>query len=450
VLETVMSEGHAFPEEHCPASLVDAGMLPQCRPFAYFTSKNLRICEPYLDPLKHYYLADFPLLDKAPFSVLRGLNDHLTQTLPAECVTNIQALLCNTWYRECKSLGNGEGVQEFYPSLMCRSECERHLEIHDNCLAELRQDDDAFAAFELAMENLVRNMENIAGRSLVIPALDVEHRGSGSSPFRLLQCDVTGGNKDDFPDEENVLSYILGRYPSDSNTRYGRLPVGFPANMNTTSLYPIETSRYTTSSGATHDVPCTVPTYDLQVVQLECPGEFLPPRSQDDRRNCIKPCPVQVYSDQEYDHMWLAHSVPASFGLLLNGFMATTWAISEPVFFEKQRFEVRVSVAAGLLYGIVDTLPVLFLRSDLPCSCDTEECAGTSSFCAFNRAAKYILLVVIISLAHLTKELYTTLANKTKMTNLRGTRYFFACSWPMLSLLNLVKTTVEGHFGDPY
>jgi hypothetical protein len=75
---------------------------------------------------------------------------------------------------------------------------------------------------------------------------------------------------------------------------------------------------------------------------------------------------VQAYSDGEYHDMWTVSSAPASLGFLLNIFMATTMFIGGKKAFRALPFNLKMCVADGLLYGIIDTLPVLILAEGLP------------------------------------------------------------------------------------
>jgi hypothetical protein len=60
---------------------------------------------------------------------------------------------------------------------------------------------------------------------------------------------------------------------------------------------------------------------------------------------------------------------------------------------------------AGILYGIVVTLPSLVMKYELACECQTEECTGSSTMCSINRLGIYLLLSILINLCVITYQL---------------------------------------------
>jgi hypothetical protein len=179
--------------------------------------------------------------------------------------------------------------------------------------------------------------------------------------------------------------------------------------MSKEYLYPVDFSTYTNVNGQEYDVPCTIPGVGPGITDITCPDPFVPPAEKSELRNCVKQCPVHTYSHDEYDVMWLTSGIISGVGMLLNAHMAATWAIAGPALYAGIRFQIRFCVFAGLLYGLIDTIPMLALKHDLACECATEECAGTSVLCALNRASEYILLGIMINLSALTYSLHATL-----------------------------------------
>jgi hypothetical protein len=53
--------------------------------------------------------------------------------------------------------------------------------------------------------------------------------------------------------------------------------------------------------------------------------------------------------------------------------LLATWAISKKGEFQSTPYQLKFCVFASLLYGVMETLPSLFLKFDLPCGCETEE-----------------------------------------------------------------------------
>jgi hypothetical protein len=69
---------------------------------------------------------------------------------------------------------------------------------------------------------------------------------------------------------------------------------------------------------------------------------------------------VAAYTDEQYTVVWLASLMVELVGFFLNVFMIATWQLYDPS--EKIAVELRICVWTGALYGVVHTLPVLFLK----------------------------------------------------------------------------------------
>jgi hypothetical protein len=85
---------------------------------------------------------------------------------------------------------------------------------------------------------------------------------------------------------------------------------------------------YTDRDGQEFVVDCTIPGVTGGTTDITCPEPFLPPIKDDSMRNCIKPCPVNAYTFEEYDNMWLTSASVSTVGLVLNVYMAATWYLS--------------------------------------------------------------------------------------------------------------------------
>ena len=188
--------------------------------------------------------------------------------------------------------------------------------------------------------------------------------------FAVPDCDVSADPKA-IEKSETCNALAFGRYPNLApyDIAHLQFSVLFPRGMATEALFPLETSSYTDpKTGVLYESQCFVPDVEAAVERVVCPFPFLPPTTEAliGKVNCIKPCPVQAYSDGEYHDMWTVSSAPASLGFLLNIFMATTMFIGGKKAFRALPFNLKMCVADGLLYGIIDTLPVLILAEGLP------------------------------------------------------------------------------------
>ena len=75
---------------------------------------------------------DTPDLDDADgthgFSIVSQVTDILNNALNPTCASNAISLLCHTFFKECKAVEDATtGTPLWLPSLLCRSECDRHL-----------------------------------------------------------------------------------------------------------------------------------------------------------------------------------------------------------------------------------------------------------------------------------------------------------------------------------
>jgi hypothetical protein len=216
----------------------------------------------------------------------------------------------------------------------------------------------------------------------------------------MLECDVPGGDNTQIPEEDSGIAFLLGQrlQVSFNNSIGGRNSWAFPANMASESLYPESSSLYTTKDGTEHAVSCFIPKEASDAAQADCPFPFVNPVDQGNIKPCVQACPVAAYSDEEYSAMWTPYVVVGTVGFLLNIFVVCTWALGKKKEFQALPFQLKFCVFAGIAFFLVGTLPVLMLKYDLPCFCETEECYGTSALCAINRSSTYILLSILVNL----------------------------------------------------
>ncbi len=121
----------------------------------------------------------------------------------------------------------------------------------------------------------------------------------------------------------------------------------------------------------------------------------------------------------------------------LRFYFDSRWRLGGQAFIKKTPPSLRSCIVSGLLFGVVGTLPSLFLGTDLACSCETIgefskwvqnnrfahliqclrstrniiECIGEGGLCAFNRASPYFLMVILLSLMSLLVELALRIRN---------------------------------------
>jgi hypothetical protein len=212
--------------------------------------------------------------------------------------------------------------------------------------------------------------------SIVLPILGKAVAGpllTADQPLQQIafpECDVSSDLKS-MESSEVVSDMLFGRYPNffPYSVTAVQLSQLFPRGMAMGNLYPVVSSSYTDpETNIRYDSPCFQPNAKAVVDSVACPSPFVPSTTDEliGKVNCIKPCPVHAYSNEEYRDMWIVSSVPACLGLLFNIYMALTWYMGGKKSFQAVNFNLKMCVLCGLLYGIIDTIPVLILGEELP------------------------------------------------------------------------------------
>ncbi len=241
-----------------------------------------------------------------------------------------------------------------------------------SCSALIAEDPESKANFDEQMmksaENFLANIQNTMFKG--------QDWWSTVAPEKVLQqaafpeCDISA-DADRIEPSETANALLCGRTPNHApySVMHQQYSLFFPRGMATDALFPSVSSVYTDpDTGILYESPCYMPNAEVAVESVVCPFPFLPPMTDELRgtANCIKPCPVQAYSEDEYHDMWVISSAPACVGLLFNIYMALTWYIGGKKTFGGVPFYLKMCVGCGMLYGFTDTVPVLVLGEELP------------------------------------------------------------------------------------
>jgi hypothetical protein len=90
------------------------------------------------------------------FSLIGQAADFFRTAMNSECASNVISMICHSIFKECGQVEtDAQQKQVWLPSLLCRSECDRHLEKWNTCLDNLETDPKAKASFDDAMLSLV-------------------------------------------------------------------------------------------------------------------------------------------------------------------------------------------------------------------------------------------------------------------------------------------------------
>jgi len=451
-----MMPGFELPELQCPHSRVKGGFVEACRPFEYFGEYNLQSCHKYLnsDPEAVFYLADTTMLDKAGWS-MDLFGEAIKQTFDPTCAANVISFVCQSVFKPCQKVSqNGKDI--WVPSLTCKDDCEDFLSTWNSCVESIQADEQAFSTFQATMRNLiafqlefVQTMTafgNWDQATFPMPGTLFDFLPSDEININPPSCDVTGGARDEIDNTDWFWARMLGRFPSSlSDVTSVRLwSMDYPIFMKAGAMYPEDSSTYELD-GVELEVQCTR-RFSKEAEAVDCPEPFLPPISPDSTAACTGPCPIATFSNDEYDAIWLSASLPGVVGGLANSGMLSLWVLGTKEFSKLNPPLLRGCIAAGMLYLVVETLPVLILQSDLPCGCDTNECIGengASFLCVLNRSSPYLLMIILLSLMALLLELYCKMNKKAKLAEFMKHRAVLL-SWAFPLFLMVIAFAVEG------
>jgi hypothetical protein len=241
-----------------------------------------------------------------------------------------------------------------------------------SCLASITKDPEFKANFDEQMLKGAENFLSVIQNTMLKgedwwPTVALEQ---ALQQVQFPKCDLSA-DADDIEPSETVNAFLFGRTVNYAPYAVTQLQYSlfFPRGMATDALFPSISSIYTDpDTGILYESPCYTPNADAVVESVVCPSPFLSPITDELRgkADCIKPCPVQAYSEDEYHNMWIISSTPACVGLLFNIYMTLTWYIGGKKHFESVPFYLKMCVGYGMLYGFIDTVPVLVLGKELP------------------------------------------------------------------------------------
>jgi hypothetical protein len=81
-------------------------------------------------------------------SAIGELANIIEGAMNPTCASNVMSLVCHSFFKECRQVeatGSGGRAGRLRPSLLCQSECEKHLETWNACLGALDFDNNPVA-----------------------------------------------------------------------------------------------------------------------------------------------------------------------------------------------------------------------------------------------------------------------------------------------------------------
>jgi hypothetical protein len=344
----------------------------QCRTFFDYKEDfdnevALKSCHPYLSDDRTYYLVDTPDIDDTEsnngVSNFAQFTDIVEIAMNPKCAANVVSLMCHTTFKECTEIVDESKPTGslWVPSLLCRSECERHLAIWDQCLQNVGADPEAKETFDTQMLALV-DLTHAFSKGMFSTGALPDGAGYRSS-FRLLQCDAQGGQNDQIPDEDSAIAFLLGQSrQSSKHPVFGTSSIYYPFDMADGFLYPEVSSMYVSVDGKEYESSCFVPRKASAVAKADCPYPFVNPIDENHLQSCIQACPTAAYTNEEYDTMWTVSVCIGTLGFGLNCYLVATWALGGKKSFHALPFQLKFCVFAGIAYFFWGVLPMLLLK----------------------------------------------------------------------------------------
>jgi hypothetical protein len=158
---------------------------------------------------------------------------------------------------------------------------------------------------------------------------------------------------------------------------------------------------------------------------------------------CVFPCPSSAFTTEQYNQQFIAYTVPGLVALVLNATMLVGLVAMGKTLRKKMPLLLRWSFLLGLLYGLVNTVPVAVLKHDLSCNCSvsgtselegTELCQGHNPLCTLSSLGVFLPIGILYLVAGLNIKLYFNLI-MASVTCVSNGMMFIAIGVPMLGFV---------------
>jgi hypothetical protein len=155
----------------------------------------------------------------------------------------------------------------------------------------------------------------------------------------------------------------------------GWVPLGYHG-----ALYPESNGTYV-FEGASYNISCDTYTptgADINAHQCPSPKLAYPPGAagpvpSDDY--CVWPCPLPIYSSDEYYTIWLCSVVPGILGIMLNSLLLLTFVLGGAELRRATHTRVKTVVLLCFVYCCLDVVPTvtMFQHHQLACGVPTGD-----------------------------------------------------------------------------
>jgi hypothetical protein len=312
-----------------------------------------------------------------PVKVMLDGVEALGPFVSAECRDTWVKFSCASFIMPCATYEHG-GIQYSFPRSPCRSQCETFMTTcRDDLIAIL----DIFHAFD-------------------------DMRAYNAELWDTF-CDLT---VDSHCNGEPGAPLCVGEQYRLAS------PVSYVDIFQLQQAHPVEGSLLPDGG----IIPCASYNASYSGQSVNCLNGFAPYSGTKTEDLCVFPCLSFLYTREQLDSLFSAYVATGLSGMVAN-FSLVAWHSSSLLFEWKQKrrgkkkkgwstiptFVFNCAVL-GLLFSLIDTIPAVLLKFDLPCSdgCIDEFCHGSGLACKIAQFSEYLLLLVFCILLGILVELY--------------------------------------------
>jgi hypothetical protein len=183
---------------------------------------------------------------------------------------------------------------------------------------------------------------------------------------------------------------------------------------------------------------------------IECPSPYLKNPHADlesalsntgvRSKLCVQPCPSFVFDDEENHRMWHSYVLPGCMALALNFCALLAMMSNKREWNASIDLNTRFLVLGSLCHGLIGALPVVLYKTDLPCSCETEDCFDDGTVCFINKMSIAVLHVIMMGISLKMVRVYYQILKETRLD--RSLKYELYCV-AIAAVIFVVSLAVE-------
>jgi hypothetical protein len=131
-----------------------------CHPIKEHVGVISTFCTDFLSDDQMYFSFDDPLSETSrdaedtsamPSDYLQSrLGSYIVNALSPKCAANVITFICHSYFKPCVEV-ESSGGSLWVPSLLCESTCQRHSDIHKECLEDIDKNTDLKTNYDTQM-----------------------------------------------------------------------------------------------------------------------------------------------------------------------------------------------------------------------------------------------------------------------------------------------------------